>query len=205
MALQSSGQISLNDMHIEAGGSSGTYCTINDSDIRGLIGKSSGAQNRFNEFYGASSAISAIQFISARRVVTGSSSSVSAQWPSGVQAGDIIFATGHRQGVQWASGQWPPSGWTDLQLSTNTATNSGESANWQHNAWTVVTSAQTFGATAWTRTMASSATSNTTILWCFRPTGTVSNVSLTFNRGKYQTQGIYTVGSRGSGGVALSL
>ena len=72
MALQSSGQISLNDMHIEAGGSSGTYCTINDSDIRGLIGKSSGAQNRFNEFYGASSAISAIQFISARRVVTGS-------------------------------------------------------------------------------------------------------------------------------------
>lgn len=55
MALQSSGAISLNDIHIEAGGSSGTLCTINDSDIRGLIGKTSGATSSFNEFYGASS------------------------------------------------------------------------------------------------------------------------------------------------------
>lgn len=55
MALQSSGAISLNDIHIEAGGSSGTLCTINDSDIRGLIGKSSGATSSFSEFYGASS------------------------------------------------------------------------------------------------------------------------------------------------------
>ena len=54
MALQSSGAISLNDIHIEAGGSSGTLCSINDSDIRGLIGKSSGAQSSFSEFYGAS-------------------------------------------------------------------------------------------------------------------------------------------------------
>jgi len=55
MALQSTGAISLNDIHIEAGGSSGTSCTINDSDIRGLIGKTSGAQSSFSEFYGASS------------------------------------------------------------------------------------------------------------------------------------------------------
>ena len=34
MALQSSGAISLNEMHIEAGGSTGSNCTINDSDIR---------------------------------------------------------------------------------------------------------------------------------------------------------------------------
>ena len=54
MALQSSGAISLNDIHIEAGGSSGTSASINDSDIRGLIGKSSGAQSSFSEFYGAS-------------------------------------------------------------------------------------------------------------------------------------------------------
>lgn len=54
MALQTSGQISLNDIHVEAGGSSGTACTINDSDIRGLIGGASGAARDFADFYGAS-------------------------------------------------------------------------------------------------------------------------------------------------------
>ena len=54
MALQGSGAISLDDMHVEAGGSSGSSCTINDSDIRGLIGKGSGASMSFNEWYGAS-------------------------------------------------------------------------------------------------------------------------------------------------------
>lgn len=58
MALQSSGAISLNEMHIEAGGSSGTLCTINDSDIRGLISKGSGATMSFNEWYGASASVS---------------------------------------------------------------------------------------------------------------------------------------------------
>ena len=36
MALQTSGAISLNDIHVEAGGSSGTTCSMNDPDIRGL-------------------------------------------------------------------------------------------------------------------------------------------------------------------------
>ena len=57
MALQSSGAISLNDIHIEVNGSSGSQCSINDSDIRGLIGKSSGAQMSFNEWYGASNIV----------------------------------------------------------------------------------------------------------------------------------------------------
>ncbi len=57
MALQSSGAISLNQIHIEAGGSSGTTCSINDSDIRSLIDKSSGAQMSFSEWYGASASI----------------------------------------------------------------------------------------------------------------------------------------------------
>ena len=56
MTLQSSGAISLNDIHVEAGGSSGTQASINDSDIRSLISKSSGAQMSFSEWYGASSA-----------------------------------------------------------------------------------------------------------------------------------------------------
>ena len=54
MALQSSGAISLNDIHIEAGGSSGSNCTINDADIRALISKGSGANMSFSEWYGAS-------------------------------------------------------------------------------------------------------------------------------------------------------
>lgn len=59
MALQTSGAISLNDMHIEAANSyhSGSTCTINDADIRALIGKSSGATMSFNEWYGASSSL----------------------------------------------------------------------------------------------------------------------------------------------------
>ena len=56
MPLQSSGSISLNEIHIEAGGSSGTTASLNDSDIRALIDKSAGAQNAFNEYYGASAA-----------------------------------------------------------------------------------------------------------------------------------------------------
>lgn len=54
MAVPGSGQISLNDFHVEAGGSSGTQCSLNDADIRGLISKSSGVQMAFNEWYGAS-------------------------------------------------------------------------------------------------------------------------------------------------------
>lgn len=57
MALPSSGALSLNAMHVEAGGSSGTSASINDSDIRGLISKGSGAQMSFNEWYGASNTV----------------------------------------------------------------------------------------------------------------------------------------------------
>lgn len=55
MVLPSSGSISLNQMHIEVGSSSGTQVSINDSDIRGLIGKGSGVTMSFSEWYGASS------------------------------------------------------------------------------------------------------------------------------------------------------
>jgi len=56
VALQTSGVISLNDIHVEAGGTSGTSVGINDSDVRGLTGASSGASSSFNSFYGTSSA-----------------------------------------------------------------------------------------------------------------------------------------------------
>ena len=58
MALQSSGQISMNEMHIEAGGTSATQVGMNDSDMRALAGVPSG-QITANDFYGKSSAFTA--------------------------------------------------------------------------------------------------------------------------------------------------
>jgi hypothetical protein len=57
MALQTSGAISLNQIHVEAGGNTMTSASINDTDIRGLIGKGSGATMAFNEWYGASNVL----------------------------------------------------------------------------------------------------------------------------------------------------
>jgi hypothetical protein len=59
MALPTSGQITLNQIHVEAGGASGTLASINDSDIRSLIGAASGQSNlSFSSFYGASAGFS---------------------------------------------------------------------------------------------------------------------------------------------------
>lgn len=57
MGLQSSGAISLNEIHIEAGGTSGTQASMNDADIRALIDKNAGATNSFSEYYGASASL----------------------------------------------------------------------------------------------------------------------------------------------------
>tara|TARA_B100000131_G_scaffold131715_1_gene128373 strand:+ start:1292 stop:2110 length:819 start_codon:yes stop_codon:yes gene_type:complete len=56
MTLPSSGQITMNQIHVEAGGSSGSQAALNDADIRALIGKGSTSQNAFNEYYGVSAA-----------------------------------------------------------------------------------------------------------------------------------------------------
>lgn len=60
MALQTSGAISLDDIHVEAGGSTGTQCSINDSDIRSLdeasgktINNTTNTTIDFDDFYGA--------------------------------------------------------------------------------------------------------------------------------------------------------
>lgn len=56
MTLPSSGQITINQIHVEAGGSSGTQVGLNDADVRDMIGKGSTGQNAFNEYYGVSAA-----------------------------------------------------------------------------------------------------------------------------------------------------
>ena len=62
MPLPSSGAISLNQIHVEAGASSGTQAALNDADIRDMIGKSSGAQNAFNEYYGVSASTPSVSY-----------------------------------------------------------------------------------------------------------------------------------------------
>ena len=61
MALQTTGAISLNDIHQEAGGTSGTTASVDDTDIRSLneaagktINNTAGTQVSFSDFYGAS-------------------------------------------------------------------------------------------------------------------------------------------------------
>ena len=54
MPLQSSGAISLNDIHQELGATSGTTVSLNDTDVRGLVSIASGAID-LGDFYGASS------------------------------------------------------------------------------------------------------------------------------------------------------
>ena len=62
MALATSGAFTLDQIHIEAGGTTGTTCSLNDSDIRGLtaasgrtINSTLGTNIDFADFYGASS------------------------------------------------------------------------------------------------------------------------------------------------------
>lgn len=56
MVLPSSGQISLDDIHVEAGGTSLSEASINDADIRGLLNPTpaSGSEMEFSDWYGAS-------------------------------------------------------------------------------------------------------------------------------------------------------
>lgn len=60
MALATSGALSLNEIHVEVGGTSGTTCSLNDSDIRNIteasgktINNTLGTTIDFNNFYGA--------------------------------------------------------------------------------------------------------------------------------------------------------
>ena len=60
--------ISLNQMHIEVGGTSGTTCSLNDSDIRGLsaapgrsINSALGTNIAFGSFFGASASVAIVQ------------------------------------------------------------------------------------------------------------------------------------------------
>jgi hypothetical protein len=65
MPIKTSGALSLNEIHAEVGGTSGSVVSLNDTDLRGLtpasgysINSTSGTQISVGDFYGASAAIS---------------------------------------------------------------------------------------------------------------------------------------------------
>jgi len=83
MPLPSSGSISLNQIHVEAGGSSGSQASLNDADIRAMIGKSSGASNAFSEYRGVSAAQPSVSY-RGRTLTTG----------NGFPAGSVSLSSG---------------------------------------------------------------------------------------------------------------
>lgn len=92
MALQPSGQITLNEIHIEAGGTSGTEAALNDADIRALAGISTG-EIGFDDFYGASSSASFVGAVTRKESNEGgidSSSEAVNLTGAGVQVGDLV-------------------------------------------------------------------------------------------------------------------
>jgi hypothetical protein len=52
MAITSSGAIDLNQIHVEAGGTSGTTCSMNDTDIRDIGDFSANTARGLNAWYG---------------------------------------------------------------------------------------------------------------------------------------------------------
>ncbi|MDB2498478.1 hypothetical protein N9X90_04750 [Alphaproteobacteria bacterium] len=71
MAIAGSGAITMDQFHVEAGGTSGDECSLNDSDIRGLIDKSDGATMAMNEWYGASAAFYSFEITKSLRFNSG--------------------------------------------------------------------------------------------------------------------------------------
>ncbi len=70
MATPASGAISLNQIHVEAGGASGTACTINDADIRLLAGVGNNATASFNTYYNRAADASFTMTVGFRNVTT---------------------------------------------------------------------------------------------------------------------------------------
>tara|TARA_B100001939_G_scaffold343108_1_gene355300 strand:- start:555 stop:1352 length:798 start_codon:yes stop_codon:yes gene_type:complete len=99
MALQSSGAISLNEIHIEAGGSSGTQVSMNDSDVRALIGSTASTAVSFSDYYGASADAEFVGFAKVVDTTTDSSNYTGSAQNLSIQNGDLlVMAYTARQG-----------------------------------------------------------------------------------------------------------
>jgi len=93
MVLPASGNsLSLNQLHVEAGGTSGTLCSLNDEDIRSIIGVSSNGSQNIQQYYGQSATpalASSVEVVTLTN--TTSTNLFSFSFPGGVSDHDVIF------------------------------------------------------------------------------------------------------------------
>jgi len=82
--------LSLNQLHVEAGGTSGTLCSLNDTDIRDIIGVSSAVSQNIQQYFGQSAQLLGdTETVSATN--TGGVASQTFSFPGGVSNHDVIL------------------------------------------------------------------------------------------------------------------
>jgi len=171
MALQTSGPISLNEIHIEAGGTSGTTASINDTDIRALIGKASGATMSFNEWYGASAGPA---YLDTQTVTVGSSVSQYVTWRG--YDGDTVNIGSISDGT---SNLYSGATINYIRNLNNSSTQFAVQGNRANSGWTTMT----IGGVDFARADASYSASSTATSWTWSPTsnpfGTTDGVEVT--------------------------
>lgn len=118
MALQTSGAISINDIHVEAGGSSGSSVTINDTDVRALISKASGAASNFGEWYGASAGFvftisSNVANANLRTLAVAAGWNQSSHVKAIVANGVYLYSTSTSNYGLTINGSWPSGVWLE--------------------------------------------------------------------------------------------
>lgn len=187
MALQTSGTISLNDIHIEAGGSSGTNASINDVDIRGLISKASGATMSFNEWYGASNLLSLSGQSTAQNSGFLNGNSFNIGLPSS-QSGDLaiisVAVTATQQFSSPSVSVNLPSGWTGVYGSQQTPVDGpygGKAESYYTRAFYTyykVLSGETSVTHSVTKVGANLSTWYSVTSHIYRPAGSISSVTL---------------------------
>lgn len=188
MALPASGTLSLNEIHIEAGGTTATEASINDTDIRGLISKASGTQMSFSEWYGASASLG----LSAQSSTLSTGSTVTV--PSHA-IGDIAIATITMTGATDYNTPivYTPSGWTLLSTQQSYVTGPfTKGAFYVRTAMKIVYKVLTASDTTFavSGSVGSSAGRRTTVQ-VYRPSSTISSVSA----GSLSTASSQTIGS----------
>ena len=100
MALPTSGALTLDAIHVQAGGSTGTTCSLNDTDIRGLtpasgktINSTQGTTIDFDDFYGADLPLVASGTSGTRTVTTGAGKSAVTTVYNGIGTTFSVFNT----------------------------------------------------------------------------------------------------------------
>lgn len=131
MALTSSGQITLDEIHVEAGGTTQTLAAINDADIRALINATSASEIEFADFYGASGAGLEVQGTTKNNSSTSNyGASFTSSIPvnltgQSIAVGDfVVIAVSSRTNMD---GSWNWS--TGMSLTTRTPTNETSFSN----------------------------------------------------------------------------